>query len=158
MPNIQITVADKIARAQGTPVIVCGNSDYTVTFVFDREWAPYAAKTARFNFVRNGVRQYYDVLFEGDTVGIPPLNDVYEVGIGVYAGDIHTTTPARVPCSCSVTDGAAQHADPPADVYDQLLEYLAGLQGGSATGQFMMDFNAITSGGVFSFVPDEQGE
>ena len=130
MPNIQITVAEKIAQAQGSPVIVCGNSDYTVTFDFDSEWAPYTAKTARFRFVRDDVQQYYDVLFEGDTVAMPALSGVYEVEIGVYAGDIHTTTPAQIPCAQCITDGAPQHADPPADVYDQLLEYLAGLQRG----------------------------
>ncbi len=38
MPDIQITVASKIAAAQGSPSIVCGNSDYTAVFAFDGEW------------------------------------------------------------------------------------------------------------------------
>lgn len=130
MPTIEIAVADKIAQVQGNPVIVCGNSDYTVQFTFDSEWNGYAAKTARFNFVQNGVRLYYDVLFEGNSCEIPVLNDVYEVEIGVYAGDIHTSTPARVPCVRSATDGAAQHPDPPPDIYEQLLDYLENLGGG----------------------------
>lgn len=132
MPTIPIIISGKIATAQGAPSIVCDNSDYTLQFTFDSEWDEYTAKTARFNFVRNGVRQYYDVLFEGSSCTVPVLNDVYEVEIGVYAGDIHTSTPARVPCVRSATFGSAQHPDPPADVYDQLLEYLAGLQGGGA--------------------------
>ncbi len=148
MPNIQIRVADKIAQAGGSPVIVCGNSDYTVTFLFDSEWAPYTAKTARFSFVRSGVRQFYDVLFEGDSVEMPAVSDVYEVEIGVYAGDIRTTTPARVPCARSITDGAAQHADPPADVYDQLLEYLAGLQSGDPVHTAEAAFDLAATGTV----------
>lgn len=148
MPDIQITVTDKIAQAAGSPVIVCGNSDYTVTFAFDREWTRYTAKTARFNFVRNGVRQYYDVLFEGSTCEIPVLNDVYEVEIGVYAGDIHTSTGARIPCERSDTAGAAQHADPPADVYDQLLEYLAGLQRGDPVHTAAAVFTLAATGTV----------
>ena len=133
MPEITVTVADKIARTQAAPVIVCGNSDYTVRFVFDDEWAPYTAKTARFSFVLDGTRRYYDVLFSGDSVAVPVLSGIYEVEIGVYAGDIHTTTPARVPCARAITDGAGSHAEPPADLYDQLLEYLAALENGAGT-------------------------
>ena len=148
MPNIQITVADKIATAEEGAKIICGNSDYTVTFAFDSEWTRYTTKTARFNFVRNGVRLYYDVLFDGSTVKMPPVDDVYEVEIGVYAGDIRTSTGARVPCERSDTDGAAQHADPPADVYDQLLEYLAGLQSGDPVHTADAAFDLAAAGTV----------
>lgn len=148
MPNIQITVRGKTAQPEGAPVIVCGNSDYTVTFAFDSEWLRYAAKTARFCFVQNGVRRYYDVLFEGDTVSVPVLSDVYAVEIGVYAGDIHTSTPARIPCARSVTDGAPQHADPPADVYDQLLAYLAALQNGSNAAVTAVPLANLADGGT----------
>lgn len=130
MPDIQITVTDKIATAAEGAEIICGNGDYTAAFTLDSEWARYTQKTARFNFVRNGVRQYMDVLFEGNRCAIPPLDDVYEVEIGVYAGDIQTSTGARVSCKRSATAGGTPHADPPPDIYDQLLEYLAGLQGG----------------------------
>ena len=157
MPNIQITVTDKIATAAEGSEIICGNSDYTVTFTFDSEWGRYTTKTARFNFVRNGVWHYMDVLFDGDTCAIPTLDDVYEVEIGVYAGSIHTSTGARVPCKRSDTAGGTPHADPPPDIYEQLLEYLAGLQGGGATGQFEMNFNAIISGGVLPFIADSEG-
>lgn len=133
MPNIAISISDKTAYLLGNPVIVCGNSDYIVTFTFDGEWDAYNEKTARFNFQQNGVRRYYEVLFAGDTVAVPALYDISDVEIGVYAGDIRTSTGARVPCAPCITDGAAQHPDPPPDVYDQLLEYLAGLQGGGTS-------------------------
>lgn len=148
MPAIEITVAGKIAQVQGNPVIVCGNSDYTVQFTFDSEWNGYAAKTARFNFVQNGVRLYYDVLFEGSSCTVPVLNDVYEVEIGVYAGDIHTSTPVRVPCVRSATDGAAQHPDPPPDVYEQLMDYLENLGGGGGVAGEAALHTAGAFGGV----------
>ena len=124
MTTINVTVRERIAAVEGEPTIICGNSDYTVHFDFDAEWSTYNAKTARFKFYQNGMPLHYDVLFTGDTVAIPALDDTYEVEIGVYAGDIRTTTGARVACTRSITDGDAVHPDPPADVYAQLLEYL----------------------------------
>lgn len=133
MPDIGISVTNKIAQVSGSPVIVCGNSDYTVNFTLDSEWDAYTAKTARFAYYKNGVFQYTDVLFEGDSVFAPVLNDVDEVAIGVYAGDLHTSTPARIPCARSITDGDAVHDPPAPDVYAQLMEYLASLQNGGAS-------------------------
>lgn len=132
MPTINITIRDKIAQAEGSPEIICGNSGYTAVFDFDSEWSAYTAKTARFRFYRNGIMQRYDVLFTGSTVEIPVLNDIYEVEIGVYAGNIETSTGARIPCARSITDGDAVHDPPSPDVYNQLMEYLAGIQSGGA--------------------------
>ena len=137
MPEITITVTEKIAAAQGSPMIVCGNSDYAVKFIFDSEWDRYAQKTAHIRYFRNGRYQYDEVLFEGDTV---------EAEIGVFAGDIHTTTPARSPCARCITDGAPVHADPQPDVYNQLLEYLAAIQNGEPFA--FSDVQAVSAGGV----------
>lgn len=139
--QILIEVTEKVAAVSGAPVIVCGNSDYTVRFLFDSEWGAYIAKTAEFRYWRDGERKRAEVFFEGDTVSVPILRDIDEVEIGVYAGDLHTTTPARVPCARCITDGAPVHDPPAPDVYDQLMEYLAGLQGGgSTTGQLTVIF------------------
>lgn len=125
MPDISITVADKIAHAAGSPVIVCGNSDYSITFTFDTEWDAYAIKTARFVYVSAGAIKYQDVVFEGDMVAVPILYNITAVSVGVYAGNLHTTTPARIPCQRSILCNDPVHADPPPDVYNQLLELLA---------------------------------
>lgn len=130
MPNIHINVTDKIALASGIPDIVCGNSDYTVEFTFDSEWDEYEAKTARFVRLQNGAPVYTDVLFTGTTAVVPPVYDTYELLVGVYAGDIHTTTPARIPCIPCITDGAPVHDIPAPDVYNQLLQYLADIVNG----------------------------
>lgn len=129
MPNIDITVtADRAATVQGAPCIVCGNSDYTVTFTFTEAelWSAYKIKTARFVYQAKGEMRCQDVPFEGDTVSVPVLSQVREVQIGVYAGDLHTTTPARVPCERSILCWEPKHDDPEPDVYNRLLELLNG--------------------------------
>lgn len=130
MPEIQITVKDKIAQTVGTPVIVCGNSDYTITFAFDGEWDDYAAKTLHVKYYQRGKEIYDEVLFDGDTVSLPIIRDTDMVSIGVYAGNLRTSTGARIACERCVTDGAAVHDPPTSDVYNQLMEYLANLQNG----------------------------
>ena len=110
--------------------IVCGNSDCFVQFFFDSEWEDYPQKTARFVWKRDGKPYYADVLFTGETVQVPVLYGTSEVAVGVYAGDIRTTAPARIPCAACITDGDPIHENPPADVYDQLNEYLAQLTRG----------------------------
>ena len=49
MPEIKIKIRDK--RAGGTGTVICGNSDYTVVWDLDQEWAFYDAKTMRVLFV-----------------------------------------------------------------------------------------------------------
>lgn len=106
MPNINITVAAKIAT-NTTPgeVIVCGNSDYTVTFAFDSEWAAETERTARFVYYKDGLSLYQDVAFTGTTVAVPVLSNISYVLVGVYAGNLHTTTPAKVLCDRSILCG-----------------------------------------------------
>lgn len=124
--NINITVADKVPAVQGAPVIVCGNSDYSITFSFDAEWDAYDLKTARFIYTASGEVVNTDIVFEGNTVAVPVLSGVSEVFVGVYAGDLHTTTPARIYCRQSILCGEPVHAAPTPDVYNQLMELLAG--------------------------------
>lgn len=106
MPNINITVAGKIAT-NTTPgqVIVCGNSDYTVTFDLDAEWAAEPNRTARFVYYRDGLSLYQDVAFTGNTAAVPVLSGISYVLVGVYAGNLRTTTPAKVLCDRSILCG-----------------------------------------------------
>lgn len=158
MPEIIVNVREKIAQVQGNPEIVCGNSDYTVTFDFDAEWNQYTEKTAHFAFVQDGKPQFYDVIFSGNTVKIPAVYRTSELAIGAYAGAIRTTSPARVPCAYCITDGQPVHPDPPPDVYAQLLELLEGMQGGGGEPVNAMAFgNAFISGGIANTEPIEEG-
>lgn len=129
MPDISIKVREKVAQVQGTPQIVCGNSDYAVTFDFDSEWDAYDEKTlhAVWMDVRTGELKHYDVEFSESTVVLPAIYNTDRVCIGVYAGDIRTTTPACVPCARCITDADGEdpyHDDPPPDVYEQLMAYM----------------------------------
>lgn len=128
MPEILVTVAAKVATTQGAPCIVCGNSDYTVKFTLDAEWDAHSVKTARFVYVSGGRMQYKETVFEGDSVAVPVLSGVSEVFVGLYAGDLRTTTPARIPCQHSILCGTQTHDDPAPDVYLQLLALLESVQ------------------------------
>lgn len=105
MPNINITVAGKIATNVTHGVeIICGNSDYTITFTFDSEWTGKTDRTARFVYIKDGRSVYQDVGFTGDAVAVPVpvLSGVDYVLVGVFAGNLQTTTPAKVLCTRSI--------------------------------------------------------
>ncbi len=114
---IDIQVVKKRAYSP-TDRIVCGNSDYKVHFHFDEEWAEHDLKTAR--FVWNG--QYVDVVFTGDVCDVPVISNAKMCAVGVFAGDLRTTTPAMIPCSKSILCGSESPAEPSEDVYAQLMQ------------------------------------
>lgn len=103
MALLQINVANKVATyLKKGGAVVCGNSDYVVGFSFDSEWDPYEEKTAR--FVWND--KFYDVSFTGTTCPMPAVHRTDVVRVGVYAGDLCTTTPAVIPCQRSILCGS----------------------------------------------------
>lgn len=100
--TIKINIADKRARVEGEPVIVCGNSDYDIEFAFDSEWTNLADKKARFVWTSRGEQHRDDADIIGNTVKVPVLSGTSMVEIGVYGGNLRATTPARIPCEYSV--------------------------------------------------------
>lgn len=133
MPNISLEITNKRAMAIGAPVIICGNSDYVLQIAFDEEWAAYSEKTARFAYWKDGEAKHQDKVFSGTECPVPKLSGIKKVLVGVFAGDLHTTTPAIIPCELSILCGAGAPEDPPEDVYNQIMELLAvgGGTGGS---------------------------
>ena len=121
---IQVNVTNKHAQVLGTPTIVCGNSDYKIQFTFDGEWNTGAAKTARFVYMNGGSVDYTDVVFTGDTVDVPILSNTRTVRVGVFEGDLHTTTPAVIPCELSIRCGTGAPVDPTPSQYDQIMVLL----------------------------------
>lgn len=117
---IRISVNNKIAALQDDTLIINGNSDYVIKFDFDSEWDAYETKTARFMTARG----YTDVVFSGDEVALPVIQNGRYIRIGVYAGDLRTTTPAVIFCRRCITDGSGSPADPTPDVYAQLMALL----------------------------------
>lgn len=116
---ITVTVRDKIARAEAGARVVCGNSDYAVRFDLDAEWAEYSVKTAR--FVGDG-GSCTDVQFEGSDCAVPILRNTRTLLVGVFAGNLRTTTAALIHAVPCITDPDGTPADPTPDVYAQLME------------------------------------
>lgn len=124
--TITIKIEGKRAIASGAPVIVCGNADYKVNFLFDEEWDTAGVKTARFVYVQDGEIKCQDVVFSNSEAKVPVLSNTKEVMIGVFAGDLQTTTPARVPCERSIRCGTGAPPDPTPEQYDQIMAILRG--------------------------------
>lgn len=108
MRELHIDVKNKIATYNARDgVIVCGNNDYKIKFSFDEEWSEYPTKTAR--FIWRG--RYYDQEFTGDECQVPIINDTTKLTVGVYVGELKTTTPAKIPCLISILCGEPEIVD-----------------------------------------------
>ena len=121
MPEIVVTVKNKMAVGDGS-VIVCNNSDYVVRFALDSEWDALALRTMRIVY---DSYSHTDIAFSGDTVALPAIIDRTSIGIGLYSGDIHTSTCAMFDCERSVM-GQNSHAvaPPSSDVYNEIVEMI----------------------------------
>lgn len=160
---INITVRNKIARniRASEYEYICGNSDFFIEFDFDDDWIPFEVKTARFKY--NGTVQ--DVVFEGNRVNIPIIENTHKVEVGVFAGNLHTTTSAVFMAQKSILCGSGSPPAPPEDVYNQIMELLNrggvanGLPPGGKDGQFLRkksDSNFDVEWGDFE-IPKEYG-
>ena len=147
MPEIHIMVSNKIATGDGSR-IVCGNSDYMAVFSFDEEWAAHDVKTARFVYP-GGAGDHIDVIFEGNTCPVPVLHNTIGVKVGVFAGELHTTTSAWFDCKKSVlceSGGSPVPSSP--DVYAQLLEKISNVKK-DTTDAFNASMAAAKASGEF---------
>ena len=119
MPEIKIKIENKIAKPLNNCVI-CDNSDYTVKFIFDEEWEKEPLRIAR--FIWN--KQYVDVQFTGDTCEVPVVSKTNNLAIGVYAGDLKTTTPAILVCHMSIlSEDVIEHSVTPSE-YEEIMKLL----------------------------------
>lgn len=125
MPDINITVAHKVAVSD-TTTIVCDNSDYMVHWTLDDEWSAYDTKTMRTIYMDG---TYEDKVFSGDTIALPVCTVPGAVQIGLFAGDIRTSRVAILRALPSVRSAAGAPADPTPDVYDQLMALINGMGG-----------------------------
>lgn len=119
MPQIIVKIQDKIAKAVND-LLVCGNSDYTIKFKFDEEWSNETVKTAR--FVWNN--QYVDVVFTDDICEVPVIVNTEILAVGVFAGDLTTSTPAIIHCSKSILCEDGFPVEPSEDVYTQIMKLI----------------------------------
>ena len=101
--TLNIIVRNKIATTIDPATVVNGNNDYTVVFDFDSEWDSLSSKTAMFVYGREE-QKYKTVTFTGNSCVMPALYNTGYVLIGVFAGDIKTTTAAYVKCIPCIRD------------------------------------------------------
>lgn len=121
MPEIVVTVKNKMAVGDGS-VIVCNNSDYVVRFALDSEWDALALRTMRIVY---DSYSHTDIAFSGDTVALPTIIDRTSIGIGLYSGDIHTSTCAMFDCERSVMGKNSNAVAPPSsDVYNEIVKMI----------------------------------
>lgn len=123
--EVVIKVADKVPELVSMPPrgITCDNSDYTVVWQLDEEWAKFEHRTMQVNY-SDGT--YERVLFTGDSCALPaiPVKDWFYVGL--FAGDIHTTRPLRLFGSKAVTTGDGEERTPMPNGYAQAIAALDG--------------------------------
>lgn len=119
-----INVKDKVAQAAESYTLVCGNSDYIINFNFDEEWNEHDVKTARFRYAQGGLIKTQDVVFTGTECAVPVLTNTLMVEIGVYAGDLRTTTPCTLFCQRSILCGEGIPEAPAVGVYLQILKMI----------------------------------
>lgn len=119
--EIEIIVREKVARlANKHDFAVCGNSDYRIKFDFDSEWDAYEVKTARFKY--NGT--YTDVVFNGCECPMPIITSAFRVEVGVYAGDLRTTSCAVLPLKKSILCGSETESKESQEIKDSINKIL----------------------------------
>jgi hypothetical protein len=124
MPVLPITVRNKVATYTGDTAYICGNSDYTVVFTLDAEWDGYGLKTARFVYGKS----FVDVVFDGTVCTFPKIENANHIQVGIFAGDLHTTTGASIRACPSIRSAGGAPEEPEPDVYDQLISRLDNLE------------------------------
>jgi|GEM_PF-2632355 len=97
--KLTVTVRNKVPEIRYGDYLVSDNKQLRIVFDLDSEWDAYVHKTARFNL--DGWQ--FDIAFTGDTVTLPLLPAYTgELKVGVYAGDLATTTAVSIPVRDSV--------------------------------------------------------
>lgn len=122
--QLLIEVRDKIATLKSKNFnLVGGNNDYDVVFDFDEDWEKHQTKTAVFVF-GNGAPIYKP--FDGNVCDGVAISDAAVCLIGVFSGELITTTPAMVDCVYrSILDEAnGTPAPPKEDVYNQIIDLI----------------------------------
>lgn len=120
--TIVIKVTDKVPElVSGPEYVVCDNSDYTVAWQLDEEWAQLEHRTMQVNY-KDGT--YERVLFTGSSCTLPAIPVSGPVHVGLFAGDIHTTRPARLLAVRSATTDSGEERTPMPNGYAQAIEEL----------------------------------
>lgn len=112
--KLTVTVRNKVPQIAFGDYLVSDNKQLRIVFDLDSEWNAFAHKTAR--FIMDGWQ--FDVAFTGDTVTLPLLPAYTgELRVGLFAGDLSTTTAVSIPVRDSVrADSGAISLDDAAEM------------------------------------------
>ncbi len=133
MNTINITIENLIAKAPESALIVSDNTGYQIEFDFDDAWDGYTLKNAVFVWYRDSLPFSQTVPFSGNAVQVPRLPAVGKLYVGVTAGNLQTTTPARIACSRSIlSSGGAEPEAPAESEYAQIMALIDSTVGASA--------------------------
>lgn len=126
---LSVAVRNRIAVYGSREKLILGNSDYKVRFDFDGEWDSCPVRTARFRYRdEHGEWTVHNIIFEGTECTVPVLPMTETLYVGVYGGNIRTTTEAEIPCRPSALSFEGTPAAPLADVYSAIMEKLNQLE------------------------------
>lgn len=125
MYELECTVRNRRITTSGDPVIICGNSDYTVQFDLDSEWDDIENISAQFWYLRDGLPVTETAPVTNGTCRIPVLRGTWEVLVGISGGNIRTAAPARILCIPCVTDLCGTEKQPVRDLYNEAMEAIA---------------------------------
>lgn len=137
MPEIHIAVENGVASQRDTAVYICGSGDFTAVFAFETGWPVEDLKTARFQTEST----YQDVLFRGNACPVPVFTNARKLEVGVYCGNLRTTTPARIAIREGIRSAWGPPEDPVPSLYDQILE---------AVGETDLRLEEVTDGVVLT--------
>ena len=137
MPEIHIAVENGVASQRDTAVYICGSGDFTAVFAFEAGWPVEDLKTARFQTEST----YQDVLFRGNARPVPVFTNARKLEVGVYCGNLRTTTPARIAIREGIRSAWGPPEDPAPSLYDQILE---------AVGETDLRLEEVTDGVVLT--------
>ncbi len=109
MTDMIIAVRNKLPEVPRGLFLVGENTGQTIRFDFDDEWSDYSTKTARVCIGNTRT----DIDFTDNTVELPLIpSSIRYIDVGVYAGDLCTTAPARIrviPSILGISAGSGQY-------------------------------------------------
>lgn len=122
METIEIMVRNKVPRFKkdSAKSIITWNTGYVINFDFDEEWGH--TKTLR--VVNDKGKIIQDIVFEGNSVELPKIADTAHIGIGVFSGDLTSTTKLILACRKSILEDDGAPLPPSEDVYNQVIGIL----------------------------------
>ncbi len=120
MKEIHISVREGIASQTDHTAYITGDGEYWALFDLGEEWEDQPLRTARFQTEGS----YVDVIFRGNKCRMPVFTYARKLEVGLFAGNVRTTTPARIFLREGIRSAWGSPEPPAPNVYDQLMEVL----------------------------------